>query len=261
MGPHGRPSCGMLTDLWRRDPTEDWEWFGREEPYFGVWTEEQFTREKLGEEARSRFFASGEQHMDTLLADVSALVYSDFAPERVLEYGCGVGRLLIPAARRARHVVGVDVSSSMLAEARRNCEAFGVSGVTLVPVQQMVGLEPGFDFIYSIAVFQHMPRRAGEPIFATLAGLLRPGGVGALNIVLRAEPHLARFNAVMKVPLARYVRNIARGRPWAYPHMQMNTYDLNRISLVLRDQGVRELYVKVEARSAGFDPCTVFFRR
>jgi hypothetical protein len=39
--------------------------------------------------------------------------------------------------------------------------------------------------------------------------------------------------------------------------MQMNIYDLNRISLILRDQGVRELHVKVESRFAGFDPCTV----
>ena len=245
----------------RQDPSKEWESFGREDPYFGVCTEAQFRREELGEDARTRFFASGGWQIDELFADAGAVADSDFAPERVLEYGCGVGRLLIPAARHARCVVGVDLSPSMLAEARRNCKAFGATEVQLVEPDHLNRTEADFDFIYSIAVLQHIPRRAGEQIIGNLAGLLRRGGVGAINIVLRADLHLACFNAIMKVPLAHNAFNVVRRRGWSYPHMQMNVYDLNRVALILRDKGARVRHVKVGPKVAGFDPCTVFFTR
>ena len=42
-----------------------------------------------------------------------------FRPSRVLDAGCGTGRVAIELARRGIDVVGVDVDSSMLATARR----------------------------------------------------------------------------------------------------------------------------------------------
>jgi SAM-dependent methyltransferase len=251
----------MLTTMLRQDPIKHWEAFGRHDPYFGVCTKEQFRGAELGAEARKRFFASGDRQMDELLADARSLVDPDFHPETVLEYGCGVGRLLIPAAKHANRAVGVDVSPSMLAEARRNCEAFDASGVELLAPEELAEGPREFDFIYSIAVLQHVPRRVGERIVVMLMDLLRPGGVGAINLVLGAEPHLARFNAVMKVPFAHSVRNILHGQRWPYPYMQMNVYDLNRVTLLLRDRGVRRLQIKAGPKSEGFDPCTIFFSR
>lgn len=245
----------------RQDPTRQWELFGRRDPYFGVCTHEQFKREAFGEDARTRFFASGEEQMDDLLADVRSLVDPDFTPESVLEYGCGVGRLLIPAARQAQRVVGVDISSAMLTEARRNCEASGVGDIDLVAPDQLAGAEADFDFVFSIAVLIHLPRRTGEQIIVKLARLLRPGGVGAISLVLGAEPLLAGFNAIMKLPLAHNLLNVVRGREWSYPHMEMNVYNLNRIALILRAHASQKLHVKVGPPTAGFDLCTIFFQR
>lgn len=42
-----------------------------------------------------------------------------FEPDRVLDAGCGTGRVAIELARRGIEVVGVDVDASMLAAARR----------------------------------------------------------------------------------------------------------------------------------------------
>ena len=134
-------------------------------------------------------------------------------------------------------MVGVDISTSMLDEARRNCEAAGVGGSSSSrPIDSRRGAD--FDFVFSFAVLIHVPRRTGEEIIAKLARLLRPGGVGAFNVVLRAQPHLAGFNAVMKLPLAHNLLNLVRRREWSYPHMQMNVYSLNRIALILREQRI-----------------------
>ena len=199
--------------------------------------------------------------MDELLADARSITNADLALERVLEYGCGVGRLLIPVGRRAKSVVGVDVSPSMLAEARRNCNEFGMHNVELTATHEFATIEGGFDLVYSIAVLQHVPRRMGEQIIAKLVGLLRPGGVGAVNVVLRANRQLALFNAIMRWPLAHNVLNILRGRKWAYPYMQMNVYDVNRLMLILRDHEVQEVRVKLGPPFGGFEFCTIFFRR
>jgi 2-polyprenyl-3-methyl-5-hydroxy-6-metoxy-1,4-benzoquinol methylase len=245
----------------RQDPAKQWELFGEKDPYYGVCTDKQFGREALGEDARARFFTSGDRQMDDLLADAMTIADPDFRPDSVLEYGCGVGRLLIPAAKRARTVVGVDVSSSMLEEARRNCETRGVDNVELVTPDQLDVADGGFDFVYCFAVLIHLPRRTGEQIIAKTARLLRPGGVGAFNVVIKAKPHLAGFNAVMKLPLAHNLLNILRGREWSYPHMEMNVYSLNRVALLLREHGSEQQLMRVGPTAAGFDLCTIVFRR
>jgi 2-polyprenyl-3-methyl-5-hydroxy-6-metoxy-1,4-benzoquinol methylase len=256
-----RAEYGKLVSVLRQGPSQQWESFGREDPYFGVCSESQFQRETLGDEARARFFASGERQMDELLADARSVTHADLVLDRVLEYGCGVGRLLIPLGRRARSVVGVDVSPSMLAEARRNCNEFGMRDVELIASDDVATIQEGFDFVYSLAVLQHVPRRAGEQIIAKLVGLLRPGGVGAINVAVRAKKRLALFNAIMTWPLAHNVLNLMRGRKWSYPYMQMNVYDLNRVMLILRDHEVKDVRVKLGPPFGGFEFCTIFFRR
>jgi 2-polyprenyl-3-methyl-5-hydroxy-6-metoxy-1,4-benzoquinol methylase len=244
----------------RQDSNQQWERFGREDPYFGVCTDAQFRREVLGKGARARFFASGKRQMDELLADAESVIDADLVLERVLEYGCGVGRLLIPLARRAERVIGVDVSPSMLAEARRNCEEFGMRNVNLISTDDLGSIEKKFDFIYSIAVLQHVPRRTGEQIISKLVGLLRPDGVGAINVVLGAKKQLLWFNGIMRRPLAHNVLNIVRGRAWSYPYMQMNVYDLNQVVLILRNHGIRDVRVKLGPPFGRFEFGTIFFR-
>ena len=94
----------------RQDHSRQWELFGQKDPYYGVLTDKQFSRDALEEDARERFFASGDEQLDELLANARSLADPGFSPDRVLEYGCGVGRLLIPAAEQAQRVVGVDIS-------------------------------------------------------------------------------------------------------------------------------------------------------
>jgi 2-polyprenyl-3-methyl-5-hydroxy-6-metoxy-1,4-benzoquinol methylase len=245
----------------RQNASRQWELFGQKDPYYGVLTDKQFKREAIGDDARQRFFESGRQQLDQLLADARTLADPDFSPKRIMEYGCGVGRLLIPAAEQADSVVGVDISQSMLDEARRNCDAAGLDGVQLLTPDRLPAAEGEFDFAFSFAVLIHVPRRDGEQIIARLVRMVRPGGVGAITVVLRATPQHAAYNAIMKLPLVHNVLNAARGREWSYPHMQMNVYNVNRIALILREQGSDRLLLRPGQTTAGFDLCTILFSR
>jgi hypothetical protein len=69
----------------RQDHSRQWELFGQKDPYYGVLTHEHFKRDALGDEARRRFFASGDEQFDDLLADARSLAGPDFSAGRVLE--------------------------------------------------------------------------------------------------------------------------------------------------------------------------------
>jgi SAM-dependent methyltransferase len=98
--------------------------------------------------------------------------------DRVLDVGCGTGKSTRDAARRARHgsVLGVDLSSRMLEDARRRSELEGLTNVQFLQADAQVHpFEPAdHDLVISIfgAMFFNDPAAA----FANIARSLRPGG-------------------------------------------------------------------------------------
>ncbi len=243
----------------RTNPSKQWERFGREDPYYGVVSQPEM-RAGHDPEARRRFFRSGEELVGSVLERVRGLE-PGFEPRRVLDYGCGVGRLAIPFARRAGTVVGVDVSPSMLDEARRNARAHGCENIEFLGVERMDSLHSDFDLVHSALVLQHIPVRQGERLIAKLAALLRPGGIGVLHLQIGARRGLRAYNALMRLALVHNVVNVLRRRPWSYPHMEMHVYDLGRVCLVLREARIRELAVELAEREGGYDACTLVFKR
>lgn len=248
------------------EPGRQWERFGSVDPYYGVYSIDEFRRENLDDDALDRFFASGEQHVESVLASARRIAGPGFTPATILDHGCGVGRLVVPFARRADRVVGVDVSPSMLAEARRNCDARGAENVELVAADRLGALAPEFDLVHSFIVLQHIPPRLGLPVFEALAALVRPGGVGVVHVPIAALNRVTRLHswAARTVPYANNVANLARRRPWSYPHMQMNVYGLNALALALLRRGYELMDVELSSGTAddtGYASCMLVFTR
>lgn len=247
------------------NPAKQWEHYGALDPYYGVLAESGFHQARLDAAAQERFFASGRQYVAELLAAIGSLMGSDFECRRALDYGCGVGRLTLPLAERCEHVYGVDVSPSMLREAARNAKRMRLANVEWVASERLDRLRGAYDFVQSYLVFQHIPVRQGERIFAQLAQGLHPGGVGALHVSLRPGHQLTgAFHWSMKtLPLAYNFVNVARGRAWGYPHMQMNHYSLNRIGGLLATAGITEWHVRFLAGHGrmSHDGAVIVFRK
>ncbi len=102
---------------------------------------------------------------------------------QALEIGCGPGRLMVPLSRFFHEIHGVDVSEEMVHLARQN-----LASVANAYVQASEGTDLAqfpcdlFDFIYSFAVFQHIPRK--EVVFNYLREthrVLKTGGVARLQ--------------------------------------------------------------------------------
>lgn len=231
----------------RNDSDRDWEKLGATDPYWAVLTDENFHRAALTPENIAQFFASGEQDVARVFAAVETCIAPDFKPPRALDFGCGVGRLVIPMAKRCAQVVGVDVSTAMLGEARQNADRAGVTNVNFVQGDDELSRVRGrFDFVHSYIVLQHIPVARGEAITRALVGLLEPGGVGALHYTYATGLSTrSRFLlwARMHVPLANPALNVLLRRAPSHPVMQLNEYSVGRLLGILHDAGCTDVHV------------------
>lgn len=220
---------------------KDWEKWGADDPYFGVFSREQFRTATMTGEARDAFFASGEAHVVRMLEEIENAFGPGITPASALDFGSGVGRLVIPLARRMTHATGVDISPSMIAEARRNCADAGVSNVSFVASDDALSGATGpYDLVHSVIVLQHIPWRRGRAILQAMADRVAPGGHLAVQLLVGHDASalvrgLVRLRYVF--PPAHWLRNLLRGRPLFEPAMQLHVYDLTTVQDDLAKRG------------------------
>lgn len=232
-----------------KNSDQNWEAFGKTDPYFGVISEDRFQNDRLDQNAREEFFASGDDHVASVIDTIRRTLAPDFAPARCLDFGCGVGRLVIPLARRFPEVTGLDISASMLAEAKKNAEQSGVSNIKLLTSDdQLSQLEGRFDLIHSFIVLQHIPKARGEQLLRQLIGKLNSGGVAALHFTYYNNlPKYMKLHRWLRetVPFMHYIFNLTKGRRFNTPYMMMENYDVNRLLRIIKEEGITDLHLEL----------------
>ncbi|MFD4481631.1 class I SAM-dependent methyltransferase [Streptomyces sp. NPDC058471] len=139
---------------------------------------EELTGGTSGEDYAARFAAladSGkDMHGEARLC--AALVP---AGARVLDAGCGTGRVMIRLAELGYDCVGVDLDASMLAVARRQAPELPwiqADLATFDPADLHVGV--GFDLVVAAGnIFPLLAAGTEAAVVSRLAGVLRPGGL------------------------------------------------------------------------------------
>ncbi len=98
--------------------------------------------------------------------------------DRVLELGCGVGRIGLEIAPKVLHWEGADISKNMLDVARQRLSGQNNVGFTELRQSRLDGLaDASFDKAYCVAVFIHMDKEDFFLYLEELARVLKPGGV------------------------------------------------------------------------------------
>jgi len=223
----------------------EWQAWGEKDPYFGVLTEERYRKRKLTAEALEEFFRTGRRHIEEILATCRRH-FGDISTQRSLDFGCGVGRALIPLSEVSEVCVGVDIAGAMLQEAARNCVKYNRHNVRLARTLEEIDARTsgGFSFIHSHIVLQHLDPQRGLSIISALLSRLDAGGVAVLHMTyahtkhrgnLGVRPRASRLARFISRPLTRIRRHIANGDP----QMLMNPYDINRVLFLAQDCGVR----------------------
>jgi SAM-dependent methyltransferase len=114
------------------------------------------------------------------------------APRRLLDLGCGDGRLaalVLEACPCVQEVVAVDVSPPMLDLARQRFAADDRVSVQIHDLRDPVLTLGSCDLVVSGFAIHHLDHDRKQALFGEVAALLRPGGVFAnLEVVASATP-------------------------------------------------------------------------
>ena len=179
---------------------EDWELRARENAPFYICTDSS--------SATPESFAEGGRHdLERKILDGLTVMPAG----RVLEIGCGMGRLLRPLSERVAAAVGVDLSEEMIARARAYC-----AGRPNVELHRTDGsleflADASFDFVYSYIVFQHVPRKAYiQRYLREAARVLKPGGILRVQVDGRSRQFIRRWIADSWSGVVFSARELAR---------------------------------------------------
>ena len=208
----------MTLDRLRRD----WEVLGTTDPLWAILT----TADKKGNRwDLEEFLQTGRDEVRELMARAEQLS----VPARrrsALDFGCGAGRLTQALANYFDRVVGVDISTSMLALAERLNQHDTRCRYVLNTVSNLAIFESGtFDLIYSRLVLQHLPPRLERAYLRELLRVLAPGGLLVFQLPSGAPAPVVGGGLKAALPL-RVVQLIRRLRSRLVGRPGFDTYGL-----------------------------------
>jgi SAM-dependent methyltransferase len=124
---------------------------------------------------------------ETLLPGIVEFL-GDLRGKRVVEYGCGLGKMTVLLARSGAHVSAFDLSAGSVEVAQRRAELVGVEDrieFAVAPGEDLPYEDETFDLAFGKAVLHHLDATAGA---RELARILKPGGRGAFSEPLGTNP-------------------------------------------------------------------------
>jgi cyclopropane fatty-acyl-phospholipid synthase-like methyltransferase len=108
----------------------------------------------------------------------------------ILDLGCGYGRLMYHLLPVAGEVWGYDIATEPLDKADKllreqglNWRLFLGDGQTLKPIRAK-----SVNAIFSLCVFQHLPRATAKSLVGDMRRVLRPGGKAAIQFLAGPSP-------------------------------------------------------------------------
>lgn len=203
---------------------------------------------KYGGWRLEEFFDAGTRQVDRLLTEARRLGHPR-RWNRVLDVGCGVGRLAPGLLRHFDSYWGLDISPAMVAKARSlhdsrdGCRFVASSDPSLGPVA-----DASVDLLVSVCVLQHLPHRPTICAYlASFCRVLRPGGL----VVVQLPAHIPRPEKLIHDTRRTLYARLGRlGVPARvrYRHLRlipttMNALGEAEVRMVLRSSGARMLTV------------------
>jgi len=160
---------------------------------------------ELGSWDSAEFFATGAADAERFVAELTALVPT-ISHARVLDFGCGVGRVTRALANHFGEAVGVDAAASMIERARALDE--GRCSFVLNDARDLSCFETGaFTAVYSRLVLQHIRPALVKRYIPELVRVLAPGGGLMFQL-----PEAIGVDPERGIPVLRHLKRCV---PWS----------------------------------------------
>lgn len=131
------------------------------------------------------YFQGMPQHAGWKLYDAMPGWFMEFVkpvPDDVaLEIGCGYGEWMAPLSKLVRTVYGVDIHPVLLNAFNQRLGRMPNVHMHLTDGKSIPYPDGGFSIVYSISVFQHMPRATVHGYLKESVRMLMPGGRAAFH--------------------------------------------------------------------------------
>ncbi|HEX6833769.1 MAG TPA: class I SAM-dependent methyltransferase [Rudaea sp.] len=225
-----------------------WGLLGEDDPLWAILSQPD---KRGGGWHPEEFFASGESEIAGLDAWCALLGFPT-QRRRALDFGCGVGRLSRALATRYTEVIGVDISASMIAHARRLNEGIGHLRFVENARHDLAFVESAsVDFVYSMITLQHMPAPLQRAYIAEFLRVLAAGGLAVFQVAvahtrdLRGWTHRLIPNRMLNPLRRRRYRSRAAFEMYVLPEAD--------VQAVVAAAGKRVVHVEeLDVAGAGF---------
>jgi SAM-dependent methyltransferase len=156
-----------------------WSALGEDDPLWAILSRPD---KRGGQWNAEEFFAAGEAEIIGL-ERYGAHLERPRERQRALDFGCGVGRLTRALAERYGEVIGVDISPSMLAQARQlHAHLANVRFVENVQPRLDFLADASVDLVYSVITLHHIPAALQRGYVGEFLRVLAPGGMAVFQI-------------------------------------------------------------------------------
>jgi 2-polyprenyl-3-methyl-5-hydroxy-6-metoxy-1,4-benzoquinol methylase len=224
-----------------------WQKWGKENPYYGVVSHEEYRGESLENVIEERFYQTGHDHIDLQLEKLKKLNISIDNIGDVIDFGCGVGRLTLPLAKKFKRVIGLDVSDDMLNIASEKAKNKNICNVDFINSKNLDTIKM-VDMINSYIVFQHIPKKMGMKIVDNLIKKLRKDGIGILHFTIKTKTKkISKFLLKVRsnVGIINIIINIIKKRPASDAPMLMEEYSLEELINIFRKHCIKEFFIEI----------------
>jgi SAM-dependent methyltransferase len=227
-----------------------WDERAREDAFYFV-----DNRLRYRQPDRERFWEGGREDLDRMLDLLGARIDPR---DRIVEIGCGLGRITRALAKRGRDVRALDVSAEMLEMARghnhdlANVEWIAGDGRSLAPIEA-----ESADACQSQVVFQHIPDPEITLGYVSEMGrVLKSGGWAAFQV--SNAPALHRRRGLVERTRTFVLSRIGRApRGQSHPAWLGSSIDLGRLERAAAEAGMEIERVTGE----GTQMCLVLLRK
>tara|TARA_B100001287_G_scaffold257816_1_gene243707 strand:+ start:446 stop:1225 length:780 start_codon:yes stop_codon:yes gene_type:complete len=232
-----------------RNTDKDWEKIGLENPYWGVISAPEFNYLKEENvDLLDRFYKTGEDEVNKLINTIKTKVKCNFEIESVLDFGSGVGRLLLPFAQRTSNICyGCDISEGMHEKCLIRANYLDLNNIKLI--QDLENIKISFSLVNTRIVLQHIPPKRGINYINKLAELVKDNGIFSLQFTVAREKSLIKHNESNFYifngdKVEGLFTNIGSDRPSG--SMSMFDYSLIEIVLLLKMHNFTNMHLETD---------------
>jgi ubiquinone/menaquinone biosynthesis C-methylase UbiE len=196
------------------------------------------------------FLATGQKQAEEFVEQMRTLGYPLSGTDKVLDFGCGAGRLTRALSKYFRESYGVDISEKMVALSREmnhdvpNCHFMVNSASNLA-----IFSDNYFDCIYTVITLQHVPRKFVILYIEEFLRILKKGGVLAFQLP-SFIPLRNRFMPRRRLYLC--LRKVGLNSRFLYERLNLNPIRVtfirrNDVVSILRSMGAEILEIQTDS--------------